>query len=70
MSRRTLERAPSAPSTYLARTTRSSPGFTPASGLSPVRFRVTVTGCSPSPTSSFTNSQPQYGSVRDGAFLA
>jgi hypothetical protein len=39
---RTLLRAPSAPTTYLARTTRSWPASSPA-----VRTRVTVTGYSP-----------------------
>ena len=51
---RTLLRAPSAPTTYLARTMRSRPSSGPA-----VCASVTVTGYSPSPvTSRPRNSSP------------
>ena len=51
---RTLLRAPSPPTTYLARIVRSSPSWSPA-----VRTSVTATGYSPSSaTSRPTNSQP------------
>ena len=56
MHSRTLLRAPSAPSTYLARTVRSSPSPVP-----PCRRSLTTTGCSPgslSRTSKSSSSSP------------